>query len=67
MAPPAIPLAKEALREVRLTFSPNSVIAVTIGGRAVPEESVRGVVARESLTVMVTGNVPAPTSRPAHP
>ena len=34
-----------AMREVRLTFSPNSVVAVTTGGRAIPEESVRGVVA----------------------
>jgi trk system potassium uptake protein TrkH len=34
-----------AMREVRLTFSPNSVVAVTIGGKPVPEESLRGVVA----------------------
>ena len=36
---------KVAMREVRLTFSPNSVIAITVGGRAVPEESLRAVVA----------------------
>lgn len=35
---------KATVREVRLTFSPNSVIAVVIGGKAVPEDSVRGVV-----------------------
>jgi len=34
-----------AMREVRLTFSPNSVVAVTVGRVAVPEESVRAVVA----------------------
>lgn len=36
---------RAALREVRLTFSPNSVIAVVLQKDAVPEESVRGVVA----------------------
>ena len=36
---------KAAIREVRLTFSPNSVVAVMVGGKAVPEESVRAVVA----------------------
>jgi trk system potassium uptake protein TrkH len=36
---------KASMREVRLTFSPNSVIAVTVGRKAVPEESVRAVVA----------------------
>jgi trk system potassium uptake protein TrkH len=36
---------RAAKREVRLTFSPNSVIAVSVGGVAVPEESVRGVIA----------------------
>ncbi|MEZ4290337.1 MAG: potassium transporter TrkG [Myxococcota bacterium] len=34
---------KVAMREVRLTFSPNSVIAVAIGDQVVPEESIRGV------------------------
>jgi len=36
---------KVTMREVRLTFSPNSVIAVNVGGQLVPEESQRGVVA----------------------
>lgn len=36
---------RAALREVRLTFSPNSVIAVVVQREAVPEESVRSVVA----------------------
>jgi trk system potassium uptake protein TrkH len=36
---------RASLREVRLTFSPNSVIAVVVQREAVPEESVRGVVA----------------------
>jgi trk system potassium uptake protein TrkH len=31
--------AKVALREVRLTFSPNSVVAITVGDQVVPEES----------------------------
>ena len=34
-----------AMREVRLTFSPNSVVAIVVGGKPIPEESVRGVVA----------------------
>jgi trk system potassium uptake protein TrkH len=42
---------KIAMREVRLTYSPNSVIAVTVGGRAVPEESLRGVAALLMLWV----------------
>lgn len=33
------------MREVRLTFSPNSVIAVVLEQDAVPEESVRSVIA----------------------
>jgi trk system potassium uptake protein TrkH len=37
--------AKVAMREVRLTFSPNSVLAITVGRQVVPEESIRGVVA----------------------
>jgi trk system potassium uptake protein TrkH len=36
---------RAVLREVRLTFSPNSVIAVFVQRDAVPEESVRSVVA----------------------
>lgn len=36
---------KVAMREVRLTFSPNSVIAVAVQDQAVPEESLRGVTA----------------------
>ncbi len=43
---------RAALREVRLTFSPDSVIAVVVGGTAVPEESVRGVVALLLLWVV---------------
>lgn len=34
-----------ARREVRLTFSPNSVVAVMIGDKPLPEESIRAVVA----------------------
>jgi trk system potassium uptake protein TrkH len=33
------------MREVRLTFSPNSVVAITVGDQVVPEESARAVVA----------------------
>jgi trk system potassium uptake protein TrkH len=36
---------RAAMREVRLTFSPNSVIAVVLKHDAVPEESVRSVIA----------------------
>jgi trk system potassium uptake protein TrkH len=36
---------KAVMREVRLTFSPNSVITVVAGRDSVPEESVRSVVA----------------------
>jgi trk system potassium uptake protein TrkH len=36
---------KVAMREVRLTFSPNSVVAITVGENAVPEDSLRAVVA----------------------
>lgn len=35
---------KAALREVRLTFAPNAVIAVVLDGKAAPEASVRGAV-----------------------
>ncbi|MGH0031396.1 MAG: TrkH family potassium uptake protein [Myxococcota bacterium] len=34
-----------AMREVRLTFSPNAVVAIVVGGKPVPEESVRSVAA----------------------
>jgi len=34
---------KATLREVRLTFSPHSVIAITLGGRVFPNESVGSV------------------------
>ncbi len=46
---------KVALREVRLTFSPNSVVAVTVGRQLVPEESLRGVVALLLLWVLGWG------------
>ena len=34
-----------AMREVRLTFSPNAVVAVMMGDKPVPEESIRAVMA----------------------
>ena len=37
--------AKVALREVRLTFSPNAVVAITVGNQVVPEGSARSVAA----------------------
>lgn len=40
-----------ALREVRLTFSPNAVIAVMVGDKPVPEESTRAVLALVFLWV----------------
>ncbi|MFK7897871.1 MAG: TrkH family potassium uptake protein [Myxococcota bacterium] len=46
---------KIAMREVRLTYSPNSVIAVTLGGRVVAEESLRSVIALLFLWVMAWG------------
>jgi trk system potassium uptake protein TrkH len=46
---------KVTLREVRLTFSPNSVVAVTVGEQLVPEESLRGVVALLLLWVLGWG------------
>jgi trk system potassium uptake protein TrkH len=46
---------RAAIREVRLTFSPNSVIAVTVGGKPIPEESVRGVVALLLLWALAWG------------
>jgi trk system potassium uptake protein TrkH len=36
---------RAAMREVRLTYGPNSVITVALGGSSVPEDSVRSVVA----------------------
>jgi trk system potassium uptake protein TrkH len=36
---------RAVLREVRMTYSPNAIIAVAIDGESVPEESVRSVVA----------------------
>ena len=46
---------RAAMREVRLTFSPNSVVAVTVGGKPIPEESVRGVVALLLLWALAWG------------
>jgi len=46
---------KMAMREVRLTFSPNSVIAVGVGDQSVPEESLRGVVALLLLWALAWG------------
>jgi len=43
------------MREVRLTFSPNSVVAVAVGDQTVPEESQRGVVALLLLWVLGWG------------
>jgi len=50
---------RAAMREVLLTFSPNSVLAITVGRDAVPEESVRSVVALIVLWVVAwaTGTV----------
>ena len=36
--------ARVALREVRLTFSPNAVVAIAVGDQIVPEESARAVI-----------------------
>ena len=44
-----------AMREVRLTFSPRSVIAVVVGGGAVPEDSVRGVLGLLLLWIVAWG------------
>jgi trk system potassium uptake protein TrkH len=46
---------RAAMREVRLTYGPNSVIAVAVGGLAVPEESVRSVVALFFLWIVAWG------------
>ena len=44
-----------AMREVRLTFSPNSVIAIAIGHQVVPESSARSVIALLLLWVLGWG------------
>lgn len=46
---------KVAMREVHLTFSPNSVVAIAVGDQIVPEESTRGVVALLLLWVLGWG------------
>jgi trk system potassium uptake protein TrkH len=46
---------KVAMREVRLTFSPNSVVAIAVGDQVVPEESARGVSALLLLWVLGWG------------
>ncbi len=46
---------RAAMREVRLTYGPNSVISVAVGGTTVPEESVRSVVALFFLWVTAWG------------
>jgi trk system potassium uptake protein TrkH len=46
---------RAAMREVRLTYGPNSVISVAIGGISVPEDSVRSVVALFFLWVAAWG------------
>jgi trk system potassium uptake protein TrkH len=46
---------KVAMREVRLTFSPNSVVAIVVGDQVVPEESARAVVALLLLWVLGWG------------
>jgi trk system potassium uptake protein TrkH len=46
---------KAVFREVRLTFSPNSVIAIVVGGERVPEESVRSVVGLLLLWALAWG------------
>jgi trk system potassium uptake protein TrkH len=46
---------RAAMREVRLTFSPNSVIAVAVGGKPVPEDTVKGVVGLLLLWVVAWG------------
>ena len=46
---------RAAMREVRLTFSPNSVVAIVVGRDAVPEESVRSVIALLLLWIVGWG------------
>ncbi len=48
--------AQLAMREVRLTFSPNSVIAVAVGDQVVPEDSVHSVAALLLLWVVGWGS-----------
>ena len=47
--------ARVAMREVRLTFSPNSVVAISVGDQIVPEDSARSVVALLLLWVLGWG------------
>ncbi len=46
---------RAAMREVRLTYGPNSVISVALGGVSVPEDSVRSVVALFFLWIAAWG------------
>jgi len=46
---------RAVMREVRMTFSPNSIIAVAIDGKSVPEDSVRSVVALLVLWLLSWG------------
>jgi trk system potassium uptake protein TrkH len=46
---------KAAMREVRLTFNPNSVVAIVVGRDSVPEESVRSVIALLLLWIVGWG------------
>ena len=46
---------KAAMREVRLTFNPNAVVAIAVGRNPVPEESVRSVVALIVLWIVGWG------------
>lgn len=46
---------KVAMREVRLTFSPNAVVAIVVGDQVVPEDSARAVVALLFLWVFGWG------------
>jgi trk system potassium uptake protein TrkH len=46
---------RAAMREVRLTYGPNSVISVPLGGVSVPEDSVRSVVSLFFLWIAAWG------------
>lgn len=46
---------RAAMREVRLTFNPNSVVAIVVGRDSVPEESVRSVIALLLLWIVGWG------------
>lgn len=46
---------RAAMREVRLTYGPNSVISIALGGISVPEDSVRSVVALFFLWIAAWG------------